>query len=858
MENLSHSSLSRNQKTKQCNGNNGFSRTVYDDVFGGPPRFGIPNFTPRLEDYNEIFCSFSSSKASSIPVLDLPLMTTDDNFSFDVRSSRFNYSEVFGGFDDAFDYAVPYQELFSGSRGEQESTPAETESLSEVSDPSITSETNPCLSDVKNQQQFEGTKQFIISYHKSTQISDKDMPNGTKRVPQVHAIPGFSYIVDGTATSRDAEIMNAASVVTDDTNLGKEFGKQKMGRKEVKKTVSNSGKSSAGSETSSGDLRPQNSCADGGADPGQMLVTISEISLKTQPSQLPPPRRPPPVLAVKEGGNAFEGTAREISPPFLDVEIDASSSAAASAAAMKDAMEKAQAKLKSAKELMERKKGGRQNRSKLLSKDEDKDKNGKASGVANGSCIRKEDLKQGMTERGENGSEVFAEERSLDSMEEAKVHRVSIKNAERKHHRRHWSFQESFEANASGGWKEATQYFELVKMDQSKKVLEHETSDRIFVQNSKSYGQTETQKKVSAREISELERESNVTKEAATEAHEHDRNKKLPEASKRAFGWQKCNGRSKPLQVEGWLEDDGQKVKGIDQIWGQAENSQNLRVLEEIGMANKKSAKPHKSGLHGDPVNVQQKDTASELKAVEFKENEHRIQEANERRFKVRRSKETHGSKEAENSLEETFELEEDRRFKGTMKEADHEKRRKEAYEQEENEKRLKEAFKMEENARRQNEACQREENERILKEACEREDNENRLKEAHEKEETMKRMKEACEREEKERRLNEASEKEENEKRLKEALEREENQRRLREACERKENERRLKEACEREENERRLREEAREREENERRLREEVREREESERRLREARESEENERRLREARERKKGGD
>ncbi|KAK6922686.1 hypothetical protein RJ641_010990 [Dillenia turbinata] len=871
MENLSHSSLSRNQKTKHYNGNNGFSRTVYDDVFGGLPKFGIPNFTPRLEDYTEIFSSFSSSKASSIPVLDLPLTTTNDNFSFDVRSSHFNYSEVFGGFDDAFDFAVPYQELFARSMGEQESseeaclvkyeapgsmsvgfsrwTPAETESLSEESDPSITSEANPCLSDVKNQQQFEGTRQFNISYHQTTQISNKDIPNGTKHVAQVHAIPGFSYIVDGTAASRDVKVMNPASVVTDDTNLGKELGKEKMGRKEVKKTVTNSGKSNAGSETSSGDLRPQNTCADDGAQPGQMFVTISEISLKTQPSQLPPPRRPPPVLAVKEGGYAFEGTAREISPPFLDVDIDASSSAAASAAAMKDAMEKAQAKLKSAKELMERKKGGHQSRSKLLSKDGDKDKDGKASGFANGSYIRKEVLKQGMTEGGENGSEVFAEERSLDSMQEAKVQVLTIKNAERKHHRRHWSFQESLEANAAGEWKEATQYFELVRMDQSKKVLGHETSERIFVQNSKSHKQTETQKKVSAREMFELERESNVPMEAATEAHEHGRNKKLPEATKRAFEWQKRNGRSKVQQVPGWLEDDGQKVKGIDQIWEQAENTQNVMVLEEIAMANKKSAKAHKSGSQGDPVNVQKKDTTSALEAVEFKEDVQCIQEAYGGRFKGRRSKEIHGSKEAENSLEETFEQEEDRRFKEVVKEADHEKRRKEAYEQEENVKRLEEAFKKEENARRQNEACRREEKERILKEACEREDKEKRLKEAREEEETMKKMKETREREEKEWRLKEAREKEENERRLEEALKREENERRLKEAYEREKNDKRRKEACEREENERRVKE-AREREEIERRLRE-AREREETEKRLREAYERQENERRLKDER-------
>ncbi|KAI3712880.1 hypothetical protein L1987_71449 [Smallanthus sonchifolius] len=56
------------------------------------------------------------------------------------------------------------------------------------------------------------------------------------------------------------------------------------------------------------------------------------------------------------------------SSPFFDVEIDASSSAAADAAAMKDAVVQAQAKLRSAKALMDRKKEGLQNRSKLQMK----------------------------------------------------------------------------------------------------------------------------------------------------------------------------------------------------------------------------------------------------------------------------------------------------------------------------------------------------------------------------------------------------------------------------------------------------------------------------------------------------------
>uniref|UniRef100_A0A2N9HS26 Uncharacterized protein n=1 Tax=Fagus sylvatica TaxID=28930 RepID=A0A2N9HS26_FAGSY len=96
-----------------------------------------------------------------------------------------------------------------------------------------------------------------------------------------------------------------------------------------------------------------------------MASIMRILRQRSEPSQLPPPSQPPPGANVLKGGSsrlipngksvASEGTADDSSPPFFDVEVDASSSAAASAAAMKEAMVKAQAKLRSAKEFMDRK-----------------------------------------------------------------------------------------------------------------------------------------------------------------------------------------------------------------------------------------------------------------------------------------------------------------------------------------------------------------------------------------------------------------------------------------------------------------------------------------------------------------------
>ena len=116
MESIAHSrqpnKVSTTLSKKITNGNNGgfSSKTLYDDVYGGPPKFGVTSLSPRFEDYGEIFGSFHTARASSIPVLDLPVVDETEVF-FDVRGSGFDYSEVFGGFN-GLDFAVSYEHLF--------------------------------------------------------------------------------------------------------------------------------------------------------------------------------------------------------------------------------------------------------------------------------------------------------------------------------------------------------------------------------------------------------------------------------------------------------------------------------------------------------------------------------------------------------------------------------------------------------------------------------------------------------------------------------------------------------------------------------------------------------------------------
>lgn len=116
MENLSRS----HSFSKRSYGGHGFGtathhKSVYDDVFGGPPKFGMPTLAPSLEDYSEIFGGFHSARGSSVPILDLPVVD-EAELSFDVRSSRLVYCEVFGGFN-GLDFAVSFEDLLSKSNG---------------------------------------------------------------------------------------------------------------------------------------------------------------------------------------------------------------------------------------------------------------------------------------------------------------------------------------------------------------------------------------------------------------------------------------------------------------------------------------------------------------------------------------------------------------------------------------------------------------------------------------------------------------------------------------------------------------------------------------------------------------------
>lgn len=115
MENIPHSLPKRSFSS---NPNAAFTshKSVYDDVFGCPPKFGLPTLAPRLDDYSEIFGGFHASRSSSIPVLDLHPIARDSDLHFDVRASSFDYSEIFGDFG-GLDFTASFEDLIGQSTG---------------------------------------------------------------------------------------------------------------------------------------------------------------------------------------------------------------------------------------------------------------------------------------------------------------------------------------------------------------------------------------------------------------------------------------------------------------------------------------------------------------------------------------------------------------------------------------------------------------------------------------------------------------------------------------------------------------------------------------------------------------------
>ncbi|KAF8405253.1 hypothetical protein HHK36_010154 [Tetracentron sinense] len=599
-------------------------------------------------------------------------------------------------------------------------TPDESRSPSAGSDSFACSEENQFLSNEAYHHSYDSKKQFNMSYHKTNQTSKEDVRNVTTHIAQLHAIPGFTFVVDESFNLHKTEGDKPLPHVINDLSLNMDISGGIVEGKHFRKTLSRPPTFGAGGQTSGSDLKLQRGSDRNGSYPNEMFLTVSDINLRTEPSQVPPPLRPPPKISIKQGDSKrlittnfeasktydYEGAVDGCSPPFFDVEVDTNLSAAASAAAMKEAMEKAQARLKNAKESMERKRDGLQSRMNLGSKDGLKSKERQESKTSEKESVEDGGMKGFVGEEMQKATKKT--QVGLDSEEREKLSNVAKASVVKKHGKEHESTQESHRQKGAIEWKAAEEFYELVKTDKLRATSE-------------AFENTKNEKKL-MRTPKAHEHEQNEM-EAATEAFEQkEKSDKKLKAAKEVCEWE--DERKLKAAKEACEQEHEKKLKATQDVREQEENEKKLRVALEEEETEKKLKEAHVREEHEKKLE----------EALEQRENEKKLKEAHEREENEKKQKEAHERE-------------------------PNEKRLKEALEREERVRRLKEAREWEENEKRQKEACELEENEKRLKEVWEQADKENRLNEAHEREENERRQEEDNGREEIEMKLKLAQE---------------------------------------------------------------------------------------------------
>ncbi|KAL1549569.1 auxilin-like protein 1 [Salvia divinorum] len=331
MENISLSLPKRSFSS-----NNAFTshKSIYNDVFGGPPKLGLPTLAPRFEDYLEIFGGFHTSQSSSIPMLHLPLIASEDSSLY----SDIDYTEVFGGCE-GFDCTASVEDLVGHSSGRYDSdssddpwSPVQSGSLSDELDPLARSDKSQRLSDGDFRQSSENINKQTASYNKSCHISAGTVLTTTSHVANFSAVPGYTFSLYESPVSWGGDDEDCSKGMINNTNHGGEYGARVAEEKQCK---CSSNSSLSGSDTHTNDSKPLEIL---GNSTSQIkpFVTVCDISLRTKPSRLPPPSRPPPVLAVKKSEHdkqnaelkpcqrhTSDRVADDTAPPFVYTKINA-------------------------------------------------------------------------------------------------------------------------------------------------------------------------------------------------------------------------------------------------------------------------------------------------------------------------------------------------------------------------------------------------------------------------------------------------------------------------------------------------------------------------------------------------------
>ncbi|XP_059637643.1 auxilin-like protein 1 [Cornus florida] len=761
MESISRP-LYRNQASsatlskKLLNANGYFSsKNAYDDVFAGPPKFGAQASSPSVEDYVEIFGGSKASRASSIPIVDLSALE-ETNVSVHARRSKLDYSKIFGGFRDE-EIASSYEEVFAKpKKGENFSkkarTPAETVSPCKGSDHLNYSEESQLFSHQASHESFDGGKQFNMSFHKSNQKRNNET-NGTTHIAQLHAVPGFTYFVDEKTPLQKTECDKSVPSLKGDVNFDMDFRKGLREGKHHGKAVPNL----TTPHNSDSGVKFDSNCSPDKFHSNDKSFYGYEINLKTQPSNFPPPSSLPTKVGGGKGdfkrsttsnskvfkSDASKGGPGDSSPPFSDEEIDVNSAAAAPAAALRKAIEKAQASIRIAKESMERKKEGFRSFPKPSSKNGLDAKDRRDKKVAGETNRTKKKNANGIRERVDAASQVFAGIERQTAMRSGKVAPES-KDSE------NLFIARNIVVEADGNKAELTKECEATRpFPEVVSTSQHRTATIVFKQaDSKNIMQSVDAHEGASKEMKTAEgifqqQEGNGVR-VVEEAHKLDNMERTLNA----------------FRIAEDLEEHVIKMESAQEVHGQDENEETRAAHDdetkdtqqnscEQGKCEKILKETH------EPIEIE----FFECQEWNESENEKRPNDAQEWMQNEKKQQEVLKQEENEKIIKDANEKEENETRLPKIREQENEKRLKEAWECVDYENKLRESCEGESNEKRHNDAHKGEDNEKWLDTINDLEIIKKRLSDNYDGGESEKRLKEDSKWEGNEKQLTEAHE---------------------------------------------------------------------------------------------------
>jgi hypothetical protein len=504
-------------------------------------------------------------------------------------------------------------------------------------------------------QSVDGNTEFNISYHKVNGTHNEDTSKEKASVTQLHAVPGVTRVVDETMLFHRTD---PSLQVVDDIDLDMEFTAGKEKRNRHKKMTSRPCIVTSGEQILCRDRDLHDGYNRNDSHSSEMFISVTDVSLRTIPSQLPPPCRPPPLLDPSKGYNSeshsnneridSEDALGDGSPPFFDVEVDINSSASV----VKEARDRPEAKVRSTKDLKGRKKRGSESNIKS-SCDAKTNEAVMSENISTFNRLNDEPV-LGASDWRSGKMKISATDERQKARKAAPVILEPLEGErhlnmfDKKHMKELRSSQESEQSIGVGTWKEATDFFELVGAEDSQKVIHPINHTKSLVQDARTFEHWRKEG-----EASNIQEEYTKVK-AVLESCQPDEYKKKSKAARGAYEQGKNIRRSKSSNVEFGQGEPMRNDEFTD--FFELEKSE-----KKIRMATHQHRKTEKKATKTNPVEseISKEVDEQELSEVQFslklEENEKKLKQNGEQKLGVKNHKQSQIMKEDEKNQRDAF-----------------------------------------------------------------------------------------------------------------------------------------------------------------------------------------------------------